>query len=65
MERASILGPGATNFHVVAGLWLAFSMNKQRKSLTWNQAFFKILKDAGWLFSGVCSIMQSGEPSFL
>src|SRR4249920_1174519 len=37
-------------FMFVAGVSLAFSMKKQRKTLSWNQAFFKILKRCGWLF---------------
>ena len=38
------------NFMFIAGVALAFSMKKQRRILTWNQAFVKILKRCGWLF---------------
>jgi predicted acyltransferase len=37
-------------FMFVAGVALAFSVHKQRLSLTWNQSFIKILKRCGWLF---------------
>ena len=37
-------------FMFVAGVALAFSMKKQRQTLSWNQAFIKILKRCGWLF---------------
>lgn len=37
-------------FMFVAGVSLAFSMKKQRRLLTWNQAFVKVLKRCGWLF---------------
>ncbi|MEJ0080264.1 MAG: hypothetical protein WDM78_04735 [Puia sp.] len=34
----------------VAGVALAFSIGKQKLSLTWNQRFVRILKRCGWLF---------------
>jgi predicted acyltransferase len=37
-------------FMFVAGVALAFSIGKQKLSLTWNQRFIKILKRCGWLF---------------
>ena len=37
-------------FMFVAGTALAFSMNKRRKEMTWNQTFVKILKRCFWLF---------------
>jgi predicted acyltransferase len=37
-------------FMFVAGVSLAFSVKKQRQTLTWNQSFIKTLKRCGWLF---------------
>jgi predicted acyltransferase len=37
-------------FMFVAGVALAFSMKKQRQTLTWSQSFTKILKRCVWLF---------------
>jgi predicted acyltransferase len=37
-------------FMFSAGVALAFSVKKQRKTLSWNQSFVKILKRCGWLF---------------
>jgi predicted acyltransferase len=37
-------------FMFSAGVALAFAVKKQRKTLTWNQSFVKILKRCGWLF---------------
>jgi predicted acyltransferase len=37
-------------FMFVAGVAMAFSMKKQRQTLSWRQRFFKILKRCGWLF---------------
>ena len=37
-------------FMFVAGVALAFSVKKQRQTLTWRQSFIKILKRCGWLF---------------
>jgi len=37
-------------FMFAAGVALAFAMKKQRQSLSWNQAFVKILKRCGLLF---------------
>jgi hypothetical protein len=34
----------------VAGVAMAFSIGKQKLSLTWNQRFVRILKRCGWLF---------------
>jgi predicted acyltransferase len=38
------------SFMFVAGVALAFSIRKQRRTLNWNQTFIKILKRCGWLF---------------
>ena len=37
-------------FMFVAGVALAFSMNRYGQMHTWQQSFFKILKRCGWLF---------------
>src|SRR5207342_1879872 len=37
-------------FMFVAGVALAFSVKKQRQTLSWNQSFIKTLKRCGWLF---------------
>jgi predicted acyltransferase len=37
-------------FMFVAGVALAFSIRKQKLTLTWHQTFIKILKRCGWLF---------------
>ncbi len=37
-------------FMFIAGTALAFSMNKRRKTMSWDQAFVKILKRCFWLF---------------
>ena len=37
-------------FMFVAGVALAFSMNKQRQTQSWRLRFLKILKRCGWLF---------------
>ena len=37
-------------FMFVAGVAMAFSIGKQKLSLTWNRRFIKILKRCGWLF---------------
>lgn len=37
-------------FMFVAGVALAFSIKKQRQTLTWSQSFTKVLKRCGWLF---------------
>ncbi len=37
-------------FMFVAGGAMAFSIGKQKLSLTWNQRFIRILKRCGWLF---------------
>jgi predicted acyltransferase len=37
-------------FMFSAGVAMAFSMKKLRKTLSWNQAFYKVLKRCGWLF---------------
>ena len=37
-------------FMFVAGVAMAFSIGKQKLSLTWNQRFVRILKRCGWLF---------------
>jgi predicted acyltransferase len=37
-------------FMFSAGVAMAFSVQKQRMTLTWNQTFIKILKRCGWLF---------------
>ncbi len=37
-------------FMFVAGVALAYSVRKQRQTLTWNQTFRRILKRCGWLF---------------
>jgi predicted acyltransferase len=37
-------------FMFVAGVAMAFSINKQHQTCTWGQSFRKILKRCGWLF---------------
>jgi predicted acyltransferase len=37
-------------FMFVAGVAMAFSIRKQKATLTWNQRFVRILKRCGWLF---------------
>jgi predicted acyltransferase len=37
-------------FMFVAGVAMAFSVKKQRQTLTWSQTFTRILKRCGWLF---------------
>jgi predicted acyltransferase len=37
-------------FMFAAGVALAFSISKQRQTITWSQSFTKILKRCGWLF---------------
>ena len=37
-------------FMFVAGVAMAFSIGKQKLSLSWNQRFIRILKRCGWLF---------------
>ena len=37
-------------FMFVAGVALAFSMNKLKRTQTWKQRFIKVLKRCGWLF---------------
>lgn len=37
-------------FMFIAGVSLAFSLNRQKSSLSWNQSFAKISKRSAWLF---------------
>ena len=51
-----LIQPG---FMFMAGTAMAFSLTRQTElGVSWNDQFIKILKRSGWLFSGVCWIMQ-------